>query len=107
MNSALLMIYSSEKLTFFGDENTTWSELVISVFLIENALIAFKFLLAAAIPDNPDWIEKEIKDQKNRVKQVQAEINEKNVEAKVGEDKPIELVEKALHNLHQQPKHGP
>ena len=56
-----------------------WSSLVISVFMIENVLIVFRGLLAALIPDNPDWIEKEIWANENRVKQVKSEIEEKTI----------------------------
>lgn len=61
VNSALLIIFTSNKLTVLApDETWTWTKLIIAVFIIENILIAFRFLIAALIPDNPDWIEKEI-----------------------------------------------
>ena len=69
VNSALLVIFTSEKLTYFsGDLAETWPKLVIAVFVIENLLIIFRNLLAAVIPDNPDWIEKEMFANENRVK---------------------------------------
>jgi hypothetical protein len=36
--------------------------------MVENILIGFRFLLAGFINDNPDWIEKDIFNQENRVK---------------------------------------
>ena len=69
VNSALLVIFTSERLTYFsGDLAETWPQLVITVFIIENILIAFRNLLAAIIPDNPDWIEREMFASENRVK---------------------------------------
>lgn len=47
--------------------------------MIENILVAFRFLIAALIPDNPEWIEKEIVANKNRVKQVESEIDNKTI----------------------------
>lgn len=100
VNSALLVIFTSEKLTYFsGDLASTWPQLVITVFIIENILIAFRNLLAAIIPDNPDWIEREMFASENRVKQVQDEIAEKSIIEAIGGD-DIELVEKILSDLH-------
>lgn len=100
VNSALLVIFTSERLTYFsGDLAETWPQLVITVFIIENILIAFRNLLAAIIPDNPDWIEREMFASENRVKQVQDEIAEKSIIEAIGGD-DIELVEKILGDLH-------
>ncbi len=72
VNSVGLVIFTSEKLGDFGARFGDYSEayLIIAVFIVENILIAFRFLLAGLIPDNPDWIEKQIFNQKNRVKQI-------------------------------------
>ena len=43
---------------------------MVAVFMIENILLIFRGLLAAAIPDNPGWIEAEKFAAENRVKQV-------------------------------------
>ena len=94
VNSALLIIFTSEKLTWFS-EDMSWAELVTAVFIIENILIAFRFLLAAAIPDNPDWIEKEMFANKNRVRQVESEIDDKTiVELNTGKEK--DFIERCL-----------
>ena len=37
-----------------------WADLIITIMMIENCLIIFKALVAAAIPDNPGWIEDEM-----------------------------------------------
>jgi len=59
VNSALLVIFTSKKLTDISpDEDWTWTNLIVAVFIIENILIAFRSLIAALIPDYPDWIEK-------------------------------------------------
>ena len=61
VNSALLVIFTSKKLADISpDEDWTWTNLIVAVFIIENILIAFRSLIAALIPDYPDWIEKEI-----------------------------------------------
>ena len=68
-NGACLIIFTSEKLTYFGnDGERTWSELILAILMIENILIIFKTLLAAAIPDNPSWIEEAKISEANRVK---------------------------------------
>ena len=96
VNSALLIIFTSKKLTWFaGDEEYTWAQLVTAVFIIENVLIAFRFLLAAAIPDNPDWIEKQIFANKNRVKQVENEIDDKTI-VTLNAGKEKDFVERCL-----------
>ena len=41
--------------------------------------MAFRFLIAALIPDYPEWIEKSIVANKNRVKQVESEIANKTI----------------------------
>mmetsp|Transcript_29069 Transcript_29069/g.34123 ORF Transcript_29069/g.34123 Transcript_29069/m.34123 type:complete len:132 (+) Transcript_29069:225-620(+) len=70
-NGACLIIFTSKKLTYFDDEGSrTWADLILAILMIENILIIFKNLLAAAIPDNPGWIEEEQLANENRVKQV-------------------------------------
>jgi hypothetical protein len=81
INSVGLVIFTSEKLSYFdNDGSVTWASLVVTVFIIENVLMMFRVLLAAAIPDNPEWIEKEIFANENRVKQVEAEVGNKKIE---------------------------
>ena len=68
INSVGLVIFTSEKLDDFGeyfaDEEEgqvyTKSQLIIGVFIVENILMAFRFLLAGVINDKPDWIESQI-----------------------------------------------
>ena len=68
-NGACLIIFTSEKLTYFDDEGTrSWADLILAILMIENILIIFKNLLAAAIPDEPDWIQEEKFANENRVK---------------------------------------
>lgn len=101
INGACLIIFTSEKLTWFdNDGERDWTSLVIAVFLIENGLLVFRFLLASAIPDNPDWIEKQMFAYENRVKQVKADVDEKSMMDKVHTLNPVELVEQCLKTLH-------
>ena len=59
-NGACLIIFTSEKLNSFdNDGQRTWADLILAILMIENILIIFKSLLAAAIPDTPGWIEEE------------------------------------------------
>jgi len=68
-NGACLIIFTSEKLTFFDDDGErTWADLILSILMIENILIIFRSLLASAIPDVPGWITEDIESNKNRVK---------------------------------------
>lgn len=48
---------------------------------MENILIAFRFLVAALIPDYPEWIEGEMNSMKNRVKQTKKIIDEKVIDS--------------------------
>ena len=109
VNSVGLVIFTSKRLEDFNDDGRIpWAELVITVFIIENCLIAFRAILAAAIPDYPDWIEKEIFANENRVKQVKAEIADKDVHHKVAvepdeegnQGNELELVEECMSFLH-------
>ena len=60
VNSALLVIFTSEKLTLLSPGGEwSWTRLIIAVFMIENILLAFRFIIAALIPDKPEWIEEE------------------------------------------------
>lgn len=85
INSVGLIIFTSEKLEDFGAYFGEYSklQLIIGVFMVENILIAFRFLLAGLIPDYPDWIEKEIVQQENRVKQTKKQIDEKVIQVKI------------------------
>ena len=78
VNSALLVIFTSEKLVKFSpDGDWPWTRLIIAVFIVENILLAFRFIIAALIPDFPEWIENEQVAGVNRVKQVENEIDNK------------------------------
>lgn len=80
VNSALLVIFTSEKLTFFSpDGEWSWTRMIIAVFIIENILVAFRYVIAQLIPDFPAWIEEESVAQVNRVKQVESEIDNKTI----------------------------
>ena len=69
LNHAALVIWTSEKLdTLDNDGARSWAQLVVMVFMIENVLLIFRAMLAAAIPDNPGWIEAEMFANTNRVK---------------------------------------
>ena len=71
INGACLIIFTSKELDYFDDDGTrSWSDLIVAVFMIENCLIVFRFLLAALIPDEPDWIQEEKFANQSRVKQV-------------------------------------
>ena len=85
VNSVGLIIFTSEHLEKFGQQfgDYTHEQLVIGVFMVENILIGFRFLLASFINDNPDWIEKDIFNQENRVKQIKEVIEKKEIEAKI------------------------
>ena len=52
-------------------------------------MLFFRWLLAALIPDVPEWITEEIKAMKNRVKQIQTEIDNKKIEQINDEVPPI------------------
>lgn len=79
-NGACLIIFTSKKLRYFdNDGEYSWSDLILAILMIENILIIFKSLLAAAIPDTPGWIEDDQFANKNRVKQIQNEIDDKTI----------------------------
>ena len=80
INHAGLVIWTSDKLESFNNDGAvSWAQLVVAVFMIENCLLIFRAMLAAAIPDNPGWIEAEKFANENRVKQVQKEIKDKTI----------------------------
>lgn len=80
INGACLIIFTSKKLTYFdNDGEKDWASLVVAIFILENCLLIFRFLLASAIPDYPDWIEKEKIANQNRVKQVGVELHNKEI----------------------------
>ena len=70
INSVGLIIFTSKKLESFGEwfGETNKDNLIIMVFVVENLLIAFRFLLSGFINDYPEWIEKDIFNMENRVK---------------------------------------
>ena len=79
-NGACLIIFTSEKLTYFDDDGTrSWSDLIVAILMIENILIIFKELLAAAIPDEPGWIEDQKLANVARVKQTEQIIVDKTI----------------------------
>ena len=63
-------------------------------------MLFFRWLLAALIPDVPEWITEEIKAMKNRVKQIQTEIDNKKIEQINDEVTPTQLVDDCLKKLH-------
>ena len=68
-NGACLIIFTSQKLTYFNDENTrSWADLILAILMFENCLIIFKEILAWLIPDKPSWIEQDIIANQHRVK---------------------------------------
>lgn len=82
INSVGIVIFTSTHLStfaqYFGDYTDT--QMVIGVFILENFFIAFRFLVAALIPDYPQWVEDDKENMRNRVKQVKKIIDEKVVE---------------------------
>ena len=100
VNSALLVIFTSEKLVKFSpDGDWPWTRLIIAVFIIENILLAFRFIIAALIPDFPEWIENEQVAGVNRVKQVENEIDNKYI-MEINDGEQIEFIEHCLDLLH-------
>ena len=85
INSVGLIIFTSQQLENFGTKfgDYTRDQLIITVFIVENLLIAFRFLLSSFINDYPEWIEKDIFNQENRVKQINQIIEKKEIEAKI------------------------
>ena len=79
-----------------------WADLIITIMMIENCLIIFKALVAAAIPDNPGWIEDEMLANQHRVKQVQSEVQDKTIMQMNGDEgmSPLQFVEHCLTQLH-------
>ena len=53
--------------------------MIVAILMIENILIIFKELLAAAIPDEPSWIEDQKLANVARVKQTEQIIVDKTI----------------------------
>lgn len=58
VNSIGLVIFTSDKLETLKPEGWDWTrkEMIIAVFMIENLLLIFRYVLALLIPDEPDDI---------------------------------------------------
>ena len=101
VNSIGLVIFTSEKLgtiSFFKGHE--WSKLVIFVFMVENLLLIFRYILALLIPDEPEEIIDERRSMKHRVSQIKREIQNKELLQKTT-IKPIELVKEVISDLHK------
>ena len=66
VNSIGLVIFTSEQLGTIV-EGYEWSKLVIFVFMVENLLLIFRYILALLIPDEPEEIIDERRSMKHRV----------------------------------------
>ena len=68
VNSIGLVIFTSKQLKTWTDEyGYEWETLVIAVFMVENLLLIFRYVLALLIPDEPGDIIDERRSMKNRV----------------------------------------
>ena len=95
MNSIGLVIFTSNKLETLAD--FPWDQLVIAVFMVENLLLIFRYVLAALIPDIPGDIVDEQRSMENRVKQIRNEINNKVLMTKMDRSlKGIDFVEEVI-----------
>jgi hypothetical protein len=58
INSVGIVLFTSVHLQDFGElfGEYTDEQLIVGVFIVENLLIAFRFFVAAIIPDYPEWI---------------------------------------------------
>ena len=104
VSTAIVIFTSKEETlsTWFGD--TPYQNLVIMVFIVEHIMIAFKFVLAELIDDVPEWVVEEQRNMKNRVNQVQAEIDNKKLLQKLDMNKgtaPLALVEELILEQHK------
>ena len=99
VNSIGLVIFTSEKLGTIV-EGYEWSKLVIFVFMVENLLLIFRYILALLIPDEPEEIIDERRSMKHRVSQIKREIQNKELLQKTT-IKPIELVKEVISDLHK------
>lgn len=75
--------------------------MIVAILMIENILIIFKELLAAAIPDEPGWIEDEKLANMNRVKQTKEIILDKTIVDVMDETiTPLKFLQDKLEELH-------
>jgi len=75
--------------------------MVIVVFMAENLLLVFRYVLALLIPDEPDDITDERRAMEHRVEQIQGEISDKVLLTKLKpEFTPLELVHQIVGELH-------
>ena len=76
-------------------------ELIIFVFLIEHLVFAFKFVLAAVISDEPEWIVEQRRSLKYRVKKIGLDIEDRKLIATLSDKvHPISLLEEVLNKQH-------
>ena len=99
VNSIGLVIFTSEKLGTIV-EGYEWSKLVIFVFMVENLLLIFRYILALLIPDEPEEIIDERRSMKHRVSQIRREIQNKELLQKIATP-PIDLVKEVISDLHK------
>ena len=66
VNSIGLVIFTSKKLRTLSPD-TPWETMVIGVFMVENLLLIFRYVLALLIPDEPGDIIDERRSMKHRV----------------------------------------
>jgi hypothetical protein len=75
--------------------------MVIAVFMAENLLLVFRYVLALLIPDEPDDIVDERRAMEHRVEQIQGEISDKVLMTKLKpEYTPLDLVDEIIGDLH-------
>jgi len=100
VNSLGLVIFTSKKLQSMSPE-TEWRWFICGVFMIENLLLIFRYVLALLIPDEPAEIVDEKRAMVHRVKQINGEISDKVLMTKLQKScTPLELVEDVISDLH-------
>ena len=99
VNSIGLVIFTSEQLGTIV-EGYEWSKLVIFVFMVENLLLIFRYILALLIPDEPEEIIDERRSMKHRVSQIKREIQNKELLERI-KTEPIDLVKEVISDLHK------
>ena len=102
VNSLGLVIFTSQKLDSLApSEDTPWEKMIIGVFMVENMLLVFRYVLALLIPDEPGDIVEERRAMENRVRQIQGEIADKVLMTRLQEScSPLDLVEDVIGDLH-------
>jgi len=68
--NTFIILFTSTKLSSIGIEGTDYNNLVLYIFIMEHLVFGFKFLLAEAIPDVPEWVTVEERKMKHRVDQI-------------------------------------